>query len=360
MKRKLEEILDYVQPAKFIVSSEIYSNNFKTPVLTPGKTFLLGYTDEEEGIYNATKDNPIILFDDFTTDTKWVDFSFKVKSSACKILVPKEKINLKYVHYALKKVNIDTSSHKRYWISFFSQEYINVPTLDQQETIVKNLEGINSIIQKNKSLLDKIDELIDAKFSEITEKIDEYQLIGDLISICRGASPRPINQFITKDVNGVNWIKIGDVDENSLYITSTEEKITREGALRSRFVKPGDFILSNSMSYGRPYILGINGCVHDGWLILSDYDKVFEPIFLYYAIRSKEIQNQFNGKAKGTTVRNLNSDLVKNTKIKVVPKNVQNEFVEFTQRIDELKILINKRIEKYKELLDKKMDEYFK
>ena len=166
---------------------------------------------------------------------------------------------------------------------------------------------------------------------------DNYDLIGNVLNICRGASPRPINNYITSNEDGVNWIKIGDVNENSLYITSTEERITKEGALKSRTVKPGDFILSNSMSFGRPYILGINGCVHDGWLILSDYEKTFNPLYLYYAIRDDEVQHQFNGKANGATVRNLNSELVRNTSIKIPSINQQNKFSDFVQQIDKSK-----------------------
>ena len=166
--------------------------------------------------------------------------------------------------------------------------------------------------------------------------------LGDLANICRGASPRPISSFITKDDSGINWIKIGDVDTNAIYITKTEEKITKEGANKSRMVYKGDFILSNSMSFGRPYILGINGCVHDGWLIISNYQKHFEPLFLYYSLRSDDVQSQFEHDASGTTVKNLNSDIVKNTFVITSPLKEQKEFSSFVEHIDKLKF-INKR-----------------
>ena len=95
---KIEEVLDYIQPTKYIVSSTMYSDEYSIPVLTPGDSFILGYTNETEGVYEASKDTPIILFDDFTTAIKWVDFPFKVKSSACKILVPKKECNLRYMY----------------------------------------------------------------------------------------------------------------------------------------------------------------------------------------------------------------------------------------------------------------------
>ena len=181
----------------------------------------------------------------------------------------------------------------------------------------------------------------------------------DICFICRGASPRPISAFVTRDNTGENWIKIGDVGENDIYITNTSEKITKQGADKSRRVKPGDFILSNSMSFGRPYILGINGCVHDGWLIISDYDKFMDKIYFYYELRSDYVQSQFDGSANGATVRNLNSELVRNVKVHIPPIDVQKEFVKFAELIDKSKFIVQQQINDLQELLDKKMDEYF-
>ena len=175
-------------------------------------------------------------------------------------------------------------------------------------------------------------------------------LIGEVVSISRGASPRPISAYITEETDGVNWIKIGDVPENSLYITQTEEKITCEGAKKSRMVHKGDFILSNSMSFGRPYILQVDGCVHDGWLIMSNFKNSFNELYLYYAIRDDEVQNQFNGKVNGATVKNLNSDLVKSTLIKVPPMHKQEEFATFVEQTDKSKFY-NIQTQKITELL---------
>ena len=105
------------------------------------------------------------------------------------------------------------------------------------------------------------------------EKRYPSKSIAEVANICRGASPRPISDYLTENENGVNWIKIGDISVDDTYVTHAAEKITREGAKKSRYVAPGDFILSNSMSFDRPYILGIEACVHDGWLIISDYQE---------------------------------------------------------------------------------------
>ncbi|MCI6014660.1 MAG: restriction endonuclease subunit S [Coprobacillus sp.] len=249
--------------------------------------------------------------------------------------------NMYYVYYFLKSLDYSKiiSGTGIPQITQICLKNVTIPRfpLEKQIKISNELINIDELIKKNKLLLVKLDNIVKSQFIEMFGDCKNYKLIGDTLTICRGASPRPISKFITSDEDGINWIKIGDVDENSLYITSTKEKITNNGAEKSRRVKPGDFILSNSMSFGRPYILGINGCVHDGWLILSNYDKVFNPLYLYYAIRNDEVQYQFNGIANGATVRNLNSELVRNTNIKVPSIELQNQFASFVEQIDKSK-----------------------
>ena len=191
------------------------------------------------------------------------------------------------------------------------------------------------------------------------DSCEKEVLIGNTINISRGASPRPISDYITKDNNGINWIKIGDVSENSLYITNTEEKITPEGASKSRLVHKGDFILSNSMSFGRPYILRIDGCVHDGWLIMSNFKQTFDELYLYYAIRDNYVQNQFKSKVNGATVKNLNSDLVKSTYVKLPSLIKQKEFSSFVQQIDKSKFAVQESLEKAETLYESLMQESF-
>lgn len=140
-KRKLCELLEYEQPGKYIVKKSKYSNKFNTPVLTPGKTFILGYTNEIEGIYKANKNNPVILFDDFTAAFKWVDFEFKIKSSATKIISPKININLKYCFYNMQMLNFVNEEHKRIWISEYSQIKINIPNITIQNKVVEILDN---------------------------------------------------------------------------------------------------------------------------------------------------------------------------------------------------------------------------
>ena len=166
----------------------------------------------------------------------------------------------------------------------------------------------------------------------------EWVKLGDVISIARGASPRPISKYLTQENDGIPWIKIGDVDPHGKYVTATEQKITQAGACKSRRVTCGDFILSNSMSFGRPYIVKIDGCVHDGWLTLSGVTNHFLIDFLYHVLKTENVQQQFSKLANGAAVRNLNSSLMQNVKIPLLPKQFQKEVIDILDRFD---VLVN-------------------
>ena len=166
----------------------------------------------------------------------------------------------------------------------------------------------------------------------------------------RGASPRPIDDFLTDAVDGVPWIKIGDVAAGAKYIESTAQKITKIGAEKSRLVLPGDFIISNSMSVGRPYILAIEGCVHDGWLVLANIDKTVNRDYLYYALSSEAAQSQFQAQALGGVVKNLNIDRAKIVTIAVPPLSQQIELVTEVEALEKTialaQVLIDEAMQK--------------
>lgn len=159
----------------------------------------------------------------------------------------------------------------------------------------------------------------------------KYKKIGDVCIVERGGSPRPINAFITNSENGINWIKIGDTND-SMFITETAQKITPEGVKKSRYVHPGDFLLSNSMSFGRPYILKIDGCIHDGWLVLRDKNGQFDKKFLYYYLSAKPTYQKFKMMAVGGVVNNLNSEMVRNLDIPVPTLKEQSEIAELLDK----------------------------
>lgn len=156
----------------------------------------------------------------------------------------------------------------------------------------------------------------------------EVKTLGEIFLIERGGSPRPIKEYLTDDESGINWIKIGDTKDISKYIFTTAQKIKLEGKKHSRFVEVGDLILSNSMSFGKPYIMKTTGCIHDGWVVLRQSKKVIDEEFAYYILISNEIYTQFNRLATGSTVKNLNIDRIKQIKIPLPPLETQKAIVE--------------------------------
>ena len=151
--------------------------------------------------------------------------------------------------------------------------------------------------------------------------------LGTISKIARGGSPRPIKDYLTNDANGINWIKIGDTTKEEKYINSVKEKIRPEGVKKSRMVHKGDFLLTNSMSFGRPYILNVDGCIHDGWLVISPIGEAYTSDFLYYLLSSSFAYEQFTNVASGGVVTNLNSDKVADTIFPLPPLAEQKRIV---------------------------------
>jgi len=172
-----------------------------------------------------------------------------------------------------------------------------------------------------------------------------YVSLGELFLIERGGSPRPIEDYITEDKNGLNWIKIGDTKGVTKYIYHTKEKIKPEGLHKTRMVYEDDFILSNSMSFGRPYIMKTEGCIHDGWLVIRTPKNLIDTNYLYHILSSSFVYQQFSNLAKGSTVKNLNIEAVQQVYIYLPPLPEQHRIVA---KIEELFSSLDKGIESLK------------
>ena len=191
----------------------------------------------------------------------------------------------------------------------------------EQTRIATALSNIDALISELGKLIEKkraikqgaMQQLLTGKkrLKGFSEPWIEKKL-GEDARILRGGSPRPIEDYITDSQDGLNWIKIGDVKPDDKYFRKTAEKIKKEGLTKTRQVKKGDFILSNSMSFGRPYILDIDGCIHDGWLVIQDYQETYDMQFLYYVLCSDGVKDQYIAMAAGSSVQNLNKEKVAN------------------------------------------------
>lgn len=267
------------------------------------------------------------------------------------ILSSDNLISLRFIYYSLQ--TLDVSAIVRGVPPKLNQEslrnlVIPFPPIEIQEEIVRILDSFieltavfttdltAEIAKRKKQCEYYCNKLLTFDHLTSEEKVAyniESKKLGEIATIVRGASPRPIQSYITSGNDGVNWIKIGDTSAGEKYITSCKEKITQEGAKKSRIVNPGDFILSNSMSFGRPYILKITGCIHDGWLSISDFEDYVIPDYLYYLLNSTLIQDTMSQKASSGTVQNLNADIVKSITISIPCKEVQTKIVSILDRL---------------------------
>lgn len=182
---------------------------------------------------------------------------------------------------------------------------------------------------------------------------------GDTITIERGGSPRPIENFITENENGLNWVKIGDAPEQGNYITHTSEKIIPEGLSKTREVHPGDLILSNSMSFGRPYIMAIDGCIHDGWLLIRNSKCNYDLTFLCVLLGTENMLCQYKAMAAGSTVNNLNKELVASTKVSFPEFDEQQKLGSFFSNIDSLILLEQKKYDKLMQVKKSMLEKMF-
>lgn len=204
--------------------------------------------------------------------------------------------------------------------------------IQKERTNVKN----NSTARKK-----KIKDLAPITDDEIPFEVPaswKWVRLGDVFLVERGGSPRPIESYITSDPDGLNWIKIGDTEQGGKYISSTKEKIIRAGLKKTRMVHKGDLLLTNSMSFGRPYILEIDGCIHDGWLVLQPYFKDTVRDFFYHTLSSSVFFQQFVSLVSGAVVKNLNADKVKSALIPLPPIEEQKRIVK---KVEEVMVLIN-------------------
>ena len=233
-------------------------------------------------------------------------------------------------------------------------------SLDEQKRIVALLGTVFADLEqtraKTEQNLKNARELFDSYLQQVFSQKGEgwvEKTLGETVVVERGSSPRPIKNFQTTDEDGVNWIKIGDTKGITKYITCTKEKITPAGAEKSRKVNEGDFILSNSMSFGKPYIMATSGYIHDGWFVFR-LPEYIDTEFFYYLLSSPFVQKQFQTLSSGAIVKNISGDLVKKAHLPIPPlaeqKSIADKLIETSKEIEKLEIIYNKKLSSIDEL----------
>ena len=354
---KIKDFIDYEQPTDYIVESDRYSDEYRTPVLTAGQSFILGYTNEKEGIYNKC---PCIIFDDFTTSVHYVDFPFKVKSSAMKILTSKHNANLKYCYYLLLSLSKMPPNHKRQWISTTSEKKHFLPSIDNQVSIVKQLDLVSDIISHYTMQINYLDNLIKARFVEMFGNPFEnpYELpeatLPDLGEFGRGVSKhRPRND--PKLLGGdYPLIQTGDVAD--LYISSYNATYSDLGLEQSKMWDKGTLCITIAANIAKTAIFEFDSCFPDSVVGFVANDKT-SNIFIHYWFSF--FQGILESQAPESAQKNINLKILSELKVIVPPIELQNEFVFFVKQIDKSKLAVQKSLEKTQQLFDSLMQEYF-
>ena len=277
-----------------------------------------------------------------------------------------------FMDYLSSVSHVGTIAH--YTITQLGETPITLPNVSEQQrigTYFRNLDRLITLHQRKleklhnikKSMLEKIFPKNGSNFPEIRFKgftdAWEQRRFSELVLIERGGSPRPIDEFITDSPDGLNWVKIGDAPEQGNYITKTAEKIKPDGLSKTRQVQPGDLILSNSMSFGKPYIMAINGCIHDGWLLIRDTENRFDLKFLCHMLGTTQMLEQYKSLAAGSTVNNLNKELVGNTIVNIPNKAEQMVIGGYFEFLDRLITLHQRKLEKLKNIKKSMLEKMF-
>lgn len=373
MKKKLKDLLDYEQPTKYIVKTENYSDEYNLPVLTAGKSFVLGYTNETEGVFKG-KNEPVIIFDDFTRDTKYVDFDFKVKSSAMKILHKHNKDDsLKYLHYALNNIKYVPFSHKRLWISDFSNMEIDYPSPEIQNSIATELDTIRSAIDNKKQQLALLDEAVKSEFVEmfgdpVNNPMNwEIKPMGELLSLLTDFSSN--GSYKTLDSNVIMYdepnyalmirttdLESGDFSNNVKWVDEkaynllSKSKVFGKEIIMNKIGSAGKVYLMPELN--RPVTLGRNA-------FLFRYKENINSVYIYFLLTSEYGKNEIKPYIRGAVTKTITKDDARKIRIPVPPLSLQNDFAAFVKQIDKSKFVVKQQIADLQELLDSKMQEYF-
>lgn len=360
--KKLGEVLEYEQPTKYIVKSTEYDDSYSIPVLTAGQSFILGYTNEQKGVFDASKDNPVIIFDDFTTSFHWVDFPFKIKSSAMKMLRPKDdSINFKYIHYAMQCIGFVPGEHTRYWISKYSMFTIPVPPLEVQEEIVRILDRFSDYaaelqaeLQARKEQYEYYRNLLltfnpagcageadDEQEGSVTTRGGhsypiQWKTMGEIGTFIRG------NGLQKKDFteSGVGCIHYGQIyTYYGTFATETKSFVSEEFAKKLRKAQTGDLVIAttseNVEDVGKAVVwLGKDEIAISGDAYVYKHNQ--NPRYIAYLLQTDRFLAFKRMNVSGTKVTRISGDSLAKYPIPVPPLELQEKIVAILDRFETL------------------------
>ncbi|MDK2943284.1 MAG: type restriction enzyme subunit [Acetobacterium sp.] len=330
-------IVKYEQPSKYLVGSTDYNDDFSTPVLTAGQTFILGYTNEENNLYNASKENPVIIFDDFTGAFKWVDFPFKVKSSAMKMLTANpEKTTLRYIYHIMGNIGFSSDEHKRLWISRYSEIKIPVPPLPVQHEIVRILDNFTNLTAELTAELTARKKQYEYYQNQLlTFDNCQYFSLEELCYIVdyRGKTPKKVERGIFL-VTAKN-IRFGyiDYDKSQEFIAKNDyENVMRRGK-----VQLGDVLITTEAPCGNIALVDREDVALAQRVIkYRPKDNRIDSVFLKYILMGDEFQSKLMSAATGGTVKGIKGSKLHKLSIPVPDIEIQKEIVYILEKFNTL------------------------
>ena len=356
----LEEVISYQQPGPFLVSSKNYRPEYQTPVLTAGKTFLLGYTNETEGIYQASVDSPVIIFDDFTTAFRWVDFPFKVKSSAMKFLTAEtgEAFDLRYLFHAMSTIPYTPGDHKRQWISTYSKFQIPFPPIEIQREIVRILDLFVDLDRELEQEIDGRDKQFEIVLDRLLDKVDAGTQVKQISEVCsRVVSGGTPSSKVEEYYGGsIPWVRTQDVKMN--IIREASATITEAGleASSAKWIKANSVIVAMyGATAGKVAITANPVTTNQACCNLEVDDQIADFRFVFYWLMKN--YRQLKGLGEGSQ-SNLNAAKVKSFEIPLPPLEVQADiaqkldiFIEYIDNLKRERELRQKQYAHYRDLL---------
>ena len=336
---KIENLTNFEQPTKYIVKSTKYNEEYDIPVLTAGQSFILGYTNEQNGIYNASKEKPVIIFDDFTGAFKWVDFPFKVKSSAIKIITAKNnKTTIRYLYHMMGFLKFYSNEHKRLWISAYSQFKVAVPPLEVQCEIVHILDDFTLLSAELSAEL-KARQKQYEYYSEklLNENCEEnYVRLGDITkTITKGTTPK---RFADK---GINFIKTEAFDEMNINKNklSFVDKETHNGFLKRSILEENDILFTiagatiGKMAIVKKELLPANTNQALAIIRLKDDINVH---YIKFILKSSFMKKYIKKCIKGSAQPNLNLQQLNDFLVPFPNDEKQKEIMNILERFEKL------------------------
>ena len=332
--KKLSDVLDYERPDSYIVKSTSYNNKARTPVLTANKSFVLGHTDEDFGIY---KNIPAIIFDDFTTDSKFVDFPFKIKSSAIKILKEKGKdIDLRFVYEKMKSIDFPTGSHKRFYISQYQNMKVLMPPFSEQQKIAGILGAVDDDIAKTQAVIEATEKLKRGLLEELLSRSNNLKIVkfSELVKLRNEKSK-------LKQMNDDKYIGLEHIEQGGGRLlgfgNSSETK-----SINSVF-KKNDILFGKLRPYLRKYWKAeFDGVCTSELLIFKPYLESDIDFVLQLVQSEKFIQHSIS-KSFGTKMPRTDWKIISEFEIKLPSPEGRKHIAEILSAVDE-KISVNKKL----------------